>query len=85
MCTRVAGKEVVRVQADLDKKVYDYFFVTFAHIPTVQGKLLLIFILQRLYEECQSRGIPAVWDEESGEVLRKILNELNFNSNGQQR
>ena len=75
----VAGKEVVRVQANLDKKVYDYFFRHLCAYTHGARQAIINFILQRLYEECQARGIPAVWDEESGEVLRKILNELNFN------
>jgi hypothetical protein len=75
----VAGKEVVRVQADIDRKVYDYFFrhtVAYTHGAC---QAFITYFFQRLYEECIARGIPEVWDEESGERIRLILNEMNFN------
>jgi hypothetical protein len=75
----VCGQEVVRVQADLDRKVYDYFFRHLVAYTHGARQSIINFMFQRLYEECVARGIPPVWDEDSGERLRKILNELNFN------
>jgi hypothetical protein len=78
----VCGKEVVRVQADLDKKVYDYLF---RHvIPYEHGarQAIINYMFQCLYEECQEQGIPAVWDETSGERLRNVINNLNFKPHG---
>jgi hypothetical protein len=74
----VCGQDVVRVQADLDKKIYDYFFRHLVAYTHGARQTIINFMFQRLYEECQARGIPEVWDEGNGELLTKILNNLNF-------
>ena len=75
----VFGQEVVRVHGDIDKKVYDYFFMHVIAYTHGARQALITFFFQRLYEQCQDEGIPAVWDEESGPKILSILNRLNFN------
>jgi hypothetical protein len=75
----IAGKEVVRVQADIDRKVYDSFFRHTVAYTHGARQAFVTFFFQRLYEECLERKIPEVWDEDSGDKVLKVLNELNFN------
>jgi hypothetical protein len=74
----VCGQEVVRVQADIDKKIYDYFFHHLVAYTHGARQAMITFFFQRLYEECQLRGIPEVWDESNHKILKEILNNLNF-------
>lgn len=75
---KVAGQEVVRVQADIDKKVYDYLFLHVIAYTHGARQCLITFFFQRLYEACLDAGIPPVWDEDSAKKLLEILNRLNF-------
>lgn len=75
----VAGKEVIRVQADIDKKVFDYFFMHVIAYTHGARQAIITFFFQRLYEECKDQGIPEVWDEENSQKVLEILNRLNFN------
>lgn len=74
-----SGKDTIRVQAQLDRKVYDYFFLRL--IPYEHGarQAIINFFFECLYVECQNQRIPPVWDEESGPKLHAIINRLNFN------
>src|SRR6266576_4952068 len=76
----VCGKQVVRVQADIDKEIYDYFFRHVIAYSYGSRQALITFFFQRLYEECQKQGVAKVWDEENGAKLTEILNRLNFNA-----
>jgi len=76
----VCGKAVDRVQADISREVYDYFFLHVLGHVHGSRQALIIFFFQQLYEEFQAQGIPQVWDEEletSGKLL-EIINRLNF-------
>lgn len=73
------GTNVARVQADLDLKVFQYFFFHVIAHEHGSRQNLINFFFQRLYEECQNQNLPAVWDEDSGAKLLTILNNLNFN------
>ena len=76
---KVCGRNVVRVQADIDKEIYDYFFLHVIAYCHGARQSLITFFFQRLYEACQQEGIKAVWDESNDEKLLAILNNLNFN------
>lgn len=69
---------VMRVQADIDRTVYDYLFNHIAAYNHGARQNLTTFFFQRLYEECQRLGIPRVWDETSEAKLVEVLNRLNF-------
>jgi len=73
------GKEVIRVQADIDRNIYDFFF---RHvIPYSHGsrQAIITFFFQRFYEQCVKEGIEPRWDEEYDKKVIDILNRLNFN------
>jgi hypothetical protein len=74
----VCGQAVVRVHGDIDKKVYDYFFMHVIAYTHGARQSLITFFFQRLYEACLDEGIPPVWDEESGPKILALLNRLNF-------
>jgi hypothetical protein len=68
----------VRVQADIDKEIYDYLFnhvIAFSH---GSRQAMITWFFQKFYEECQRQGLAKVWDEDNGDKLTKILNNLNF-------
>lgn len=67
-----------RIQADLDKDIYDYFFKHVIAWTHGSRQAIINFTFQRLFEECQELGIPRVWDENNGAILVEILNRLNF-------
>jgi hypothetical protein len=75
----VCGKEVVRVHADIDKKIYDYLFLHVIAYTHGARQAIITFFFQRFYEACQDEQIPAVWDEESGPRILALLNRMNFN------
>lgn len=75
----VCGKRIVKVQADIDKNIYDYFFMHVIAYSYGARQAIITFFFQRLYEECMDQKIPAVWDEENGQKVLAILNRLNFN------
>jgi len=75
----VCGKDVVRVHGDIDKQIYDYFFMHVIAYTHGARQSLITFFFQRLYEACQDEDIPAVWDEESGDKILALLNRMNFN------
>lgn len=72
------GTDVERVQGDIDRHVYDYFFKHVICFTHGSRQALINFFFQRLYEECQDLKIPQVWDEENGAKIVEILNRLNF-------
>ena len=74
----VCGQEVIRVQADIDKKIYDYFFMHVVAYTHGARQAMITFFFQRFYEECVAQGIKPVWDENNGPVIVEILNRLNF-------
>jgi len=76
----VCGKQVVRVQADIDKNIYDYFFRHVIAYSHGSRQALITFFFQRFYDECKKQGIAMVWDEDNGTKLTEILNRLNFNA-----
>lgn len=75
----VCGTEVVRIHADMDKKIYDYFFMHVIAYTHGARQTIINFFFQRFYEACQDEGIPAVWDEENGPKIVALLNRMNFN------
>lgn len=77
----VCGRAVVRVQADIDKEIFDYFFHHVLGYSHGSRQALITFFFQSLYEEFQRQGIQKVWNEENetnGKLL-EIINRLNFN------
>ena len=75
---QACGTNIERVQADLDKGVYDFFFRHVICWTHGSRQAIINYFFQRLYEECQELGIPAVWDEDNGQKMVEILNRLNF-------
>lgn len=73
------GKETMKVQADIDKNIYNYFFMHVIAYSHGSRQAMVTFFFQRLFEQCIEEGIPPVWDEKNGEKLLEILNRLNFN------
>jgi hypothetical protein len=74
----VEGRPVVRVQADIDKEIYDYFFHNVIAYTHGSRQAMITWFFQCFYEECLRRGIQKVWDEDNGEKLVGILNNMNF-------
>lgn len=74
------GKNVERINADIDREVFDYLFMHVIAYTHGSKQALVTFFFQRLYEACQDEGIPKVWDEESAPRLLAILNRMNFNT-----
>lgn len=74
-----AGKYVARVQGDIDREIYAYFFHHLVPWGFGARQAIINFFFQRLYEECLERGIPPVWNETSEQTLLDILNNINFN------
>ena len=79
------GERVTRVQGDIDRKIFDYFFLHVIAHEHGSRQCIVNFFFQRLYEECQNQKIPAVWDEENGTKLLSILNNLNFDGKTSRR
>jgi hypothetical protein len=75
---KVCGKDVVRVQADIDKEIYDYFFHHVIAYSYGTRQAVIAFFFQRLYEACKEADIPKVWDPENSTKFLEILNNLNF-------
>ena len=73
------GQEVVRVQADIDREIYDYFFHHVIAYTHGARQAVISFFFQRFYEACRQAGMPAVWDEDNTTKILAILNRLNFN------
>jgi hypothetical protein len=74
------GTQVERVQGDIDRDVYNYFWrhvIAFTH---GSQQAIVNFMIQRLYEACREAGIQKVWDEDNNKKLVDILNRLNFNT-----
>lgn len=82
---QVCGQDVVRVQADIDRKIYDYFFHHVIAYTHGARQAVISFFFQRFYEACVMQGIRPVWDEESAPKILKILNNLNFNNDERPR
>jgi hypothetical protein len=72
------GEAVERVQGDIDRDVYDYFFRHVICYTHGSRQALINFFFQRFFEECQELGLPRVWDENNHFVIVEILNRLNF-------
>jgi len=73
------GTKVERVQGDIDRDVYAYFWrhvIAFTH---GSQQAIVNFMIQRFYEACVDAGIQKVWDEDNAEKLLTILNQMNFN------
>jgi hypothetical protein len=77
------GDKVQRVQADVNRDIYDYFFHHVIAYTHNSRQSIINFFFQRFYEECISRGIQPIWDETNGDKLVEILNQINFNGNQQ--
>lgn len=74
----VCGKEVIRVQAEIDRNIYDYFFRHVLAYSHGSRQAMITFFFQRLYEECLAEKIPCRWDEEFADKVVNMLNRLNF-------
>jgi hypothetical protein len=72
------GVNVNRVQGDIDRNVWNYFFLHVIAYTHGSRQVIINFFFQRLYEQCLIEGIPPVWDEGSADKLLEILNRLNF-------
>lgn len=71
--------EVTRVQADIDKVIFDYLFTNV--VPHVYGsrQAIIHFFFKRLYKACLDAGIPPHWDDEGERKFVDLLKQLNFN------
>lgn len=78
---KICGQDVVRVQADIDRKVYDYFFLHTIAYTHGSRQAIIAFFFQKFYDACRAVGIPPVWDETSAPRVLELLNKLNFNNN----
>jgi hypothetical protein len=76
------GTKVMRVQGDIDRDIYDYFFNHI--IPYRHGarQAMINFFFQRFFEACAETGIARVYDpdDDEGKKLVEVLNRLNFNN-----
>ncbi len=72
------GKDVVRIQADIDKEIYDYIFHHVIAYTYGSRQCIIAFFFQRLYEHCLKIGIPKVWDDDTSKKFLETLNNLNF-------
>ena len=75
---RKCGKDVVKVQADIDKEIYDYIFHHVIAYTYGSRQCIIAFFFQRLYEHCLKIGIPKVWDDDTSKKFLETLNNLNF-------
>lgn len=75
---RKCGKDVVKVQADIDKEIYDYIFHHVIAYTYGSRQCIIAFFFQRLYEHCLKIGIPKVWDDDTSKKFLEELNKLNF-------
>jgi hypothetical protein len=76
------GTAVVRVQGDIDRKIYSYFFTHVVAHTHGARQCIINFFFQRFYEECKELGIPEVWDETNEHIIIEVLNRLNFKNRG---
>lgn len=74
----ICGKHVVRVHGDIDRDIYDYFFMHVIAYTHGARQSLITFFFQRLYEACINEGIAAVWDENNAPRIIALLNRMNF-------
>lgn len=80
------GTNVERVQGDIDRDIFEYFFHHVICFNHGSRQALINFFFQRLFEECYDElKIPRVWDEDNGQKLVEILNRLNFKEQNGQR
>jgi hypothetical protein len=77
------GTKVERVQGDIDRDIYAYFFNHV--IPYRHGarQAMVNFFFQKFYEACQDAGIAGVYDpdDDEGARLVELLNRMNFKNN----
>lgn len=71
--------EVERVQGNIDKKVFNFFFRGALVGDRGPRQAFITYFYQKFYEACLESGIQPVWDEDNEAKIAAVLHRLNFN------
>jgi hypothetical protein len=77
----ICGNKVERIQADMDRDVYKFFFHHVLAGNWGCRQAMINFFFQRLFEACLEQGIKPVWEDvdTNGQRVVDLLNRMNFN------
>lgn len=76
------GQSVERVQANIDRKIFNYFFRHVLAGDRGNRQALISTFFQKFYAACVAAGIAQTYDPDNESKLITVLGRLNFDSAG---